>query len=520
MARSTSGVRSGQVARASTIRLLVALGGCLEGSRQPLLALLLDQHLDAALGIARADPRSARVSATPCSKAARACLEVELARPPAGPRPPRDARAPARTWAASSADELEPACLRTRMGGGAWLAMRMLPGAPHASADLAETSSCFGRRFSQLRPSRRRFSLARSSSRARSTPGTRSCELGPATRRPGARARCGAAPRPGSTHDGVAAAQHGERRERAGLCRQPPAMPGRPLSRRAHRGHQRRHRGADPLLPGSARCAAIQRSRARPVEPLPKRRLRAARRLGQRVARPRRRRRCAASRSAGESIVSVRGRGRPEPAARSSSASAGPGRAGASRGRACGAGSPVRRHDLAAAEGVGARRSATRSAMLTSTSWPTPETTGTGLRAMARATGSVLNGLEILERAAAPHQEDRRRRPRARRRAVQRRGDLALGAHALHPGRREQQRESSGQRRPVTWMHVAHGRAGGRGDDADAPRRRRQGPLVAPGRTGPRPRAGAAAARRPGCSAPSPRGSSCRTISCSSPRAS
>ena len=45
----------------------------------------------------------------------------------------------------------------------------------------------------------------------------------------------------------------------------------------------------------------------------------------------------------------------------------------------------------AAAEGVGARRSATKSAMVKSVSWPTQETTGMREAAMARATGSSLN---------------------------------------------------------------------------------------------------------------------------------
>ena len=45
----------------------------------------------------------------------------------------------------------------------------------------------------------------------------------------------------------------------------------------------------------------------------------------------------------------------------------------------------------AAADGVGARTSATKSAIVTSTSWPTAEITGTGEAAMARATASSLN---------------------------------------------------------------------------------------------------------------------------------
>ncbi len=45
----------------------------------------------------------------------------------------------------------------------------------------------------------------------------------------------------------------------------------------------------------------------------------------------------------------------------------------------------------AAADGVGARRSATKSAMVVSVSWPTAEMTGTGDATIARATTSSLN---------------------------------------------------------------------------------------------------------------------------------
>ena len=50
----------------------------------------------------------------------------------------------------------------------------------------------------------------------------------------------------------------------------------------------------------------------------------------------------------------------------------------------------------AAADGVGARRSATRSAMVWSVSWPTAETTGMLEAKMARATRSSLNALSSV----------------------------------------------------------------------------------------------------------------------------
>ena len=55
----------------------------------------------------------------------------------------------------------------------------------------------------------------------------------------------------------------------------------------------------------------------------------------------------------------------------------------------------------AAADGVGARRSATKSAMVTSVSWPTAEMTGTGDAAIARATISSLNARRSSSEPAA-----------------------------------------------------------------------------------------------------------------------
>ncbi len=51
----------------------------------------------------------------------------------------------------------------------------------------------------------------------------------------------------------------------------------------------------------------------------------------------------------------------------------------------------LRTTSSAAADGVGARRSAAKSAMVKSVSWPTAEITGRGQAAMARATASSLN---------------------------------------------------------------------------------------------------------------------------------
>ena len=97
----------------------------------------------------------------------------------------------------------------------------------------------------------------------------------------------------------------------------------------------------------------------------------------------------------------------------------GPRRCGRAARRACGP--PV----SAAAEGVGARRSATKSAMVTSVSCPTAETTGTEQAAMARATASVVERPQVFQRAAAAAPQS----PGPPRRAAE---VLDAAAHFLH----------------------------------------------------------------------------------------
>ena len=60
----------------------------------------------------------------------------------------------------------------------------------------------------------------------------------------------------------------------------------------------------------------------------------------------------------------------------------------------------------AAADGVGARRSATKSAMVKSVSWPMAETTGSSEAAMARASPSSLKHGEIFQRPTATGEDD------------------------------------------------------------------------------------------------------------------
>ena len=130
----------------------------------------------------------------------------------------------------------------------------------------------------------------------------------------------------------------------------------------------------------------------------------------------------------------------------------------------------------AAADGVGARRSAAKSAMVTSVSWPTAEITGIGQAAIARATTSSLNAhRSSSEPPPRPddhhvHVIDAGDEPEGAR-------DLRRGALALHPRRRDDQVRV----RIAAAQHaddVAQRRAVDRGDDADAAGQCGQRPLA------------------------------------------
>ena len=124
----------------------------------------------------------------------------------------------------------------------------------------------------------------------------------------------------------------------------------------------------------------------------------------------------------------------------------------------------------AAAVGVGARRSATKSISVMSVSWPTAEISGMRLAAAARTTISSLkahrSSIEPPPRATmmrsgrgiAPD-------PRQRVEAADRGGDLVRRAVALHAHRPDQHaaRKAVGE----AMQDVADDGAGRRGDDAD-----------------------------------------------------
>ena len=89
----------------------------------------------------------------------------------------------------------------------------------------------------------------------------------------------------------------------------------------------------------------------------------------------------------------------------------------------------------AAADGVGARRSATKSAMVTSVSWPTAEITGTGAAGDRPRHDLLVERPQIFDRSAAAaddHDVDARRRGAICRSAAR---DVERRALALHARR-------------------------------------------------------------------------------------
>ena len=126
----------------------------------------------------------------------------------------------------------------------------------------------------------------------------------------------------------------------------------------------------------------------------------------------------------------------------------------------------------AAADGVGARRSATKSAIVTSTSWPMADTTGTGHATIARATRSSLNA----QRSSIdpPPRPTMITSTPARGPAL--RIAVATSAAASSPCTRAGRISTLRVRRaaPQHLQDVAQRRAVERRDDPDAPRQRRQ----------------------------------------------
>ena len=196
----------------------------------------------------------------------------------------------------------------------------------------------------------------------------------------------------------------------------------------------------------------------------------------------------------------------PRPASRGPAAAPAPAAPAAGR-------PPPAREISAAAEGVGARRSATKSAMVKSVSWPTPEITGTRQAAMARASPSSLKH----------HRSSAEPPPRARI-TTSTSGTAATDAQRRHDGQgRALPLDGRGgqqdrHREPPVGHpdDVADDRPARRGHDPDPPRQEGQGALSL-GREQPLGRqlalqlleGHAPAARRPPARGPSPRTGTC-----------
>ena len=162
----------------------------------------------------------------------------------------------------------------------------------------------------------------------------------------------------------------------------------------------------------------------------------------------------------------------------------------------------------AACDGVAARTSATKSAMVVSVSWPIAAITGTGHAAIARATTSSLKA-QRSSSDPPPRPTITTSTPGDAGDARDGAGDLGRRALALHARRAD---DDVGWRAPRAQhaQHVAHGRALERGHDADAARQHRQGTLARGIEQALGLQAPVAAARRPTAARRRPSARCCR----------
>ena len=130
----------------------------------------------------------------------------------------------------------------------------------------------------------------------------------------------------------------------------------------------------------------------------------------------------------------------------------------------------------AAPDGVGARSSATKSAIVKSISWPMPLMIGIGQAKIARATASSLNASRSSSEPP-PRARISTSQSAAQRGEAQRRDDFDGAAATLDRHRVDQHRHGR-ETAPQDVQDVAECGAGRRGDHADASRQARQGLAV------------------------------------------
>ena len=220
---------------------------------------------------------------------------------------------------------------------------------------------------------------------------------------------------------------------------------------------QRRRVRAQRFEPMARILAPQPRAQGSPAAAAAQRRWRATRVAGAVPGRPAAARAARASRRDARSAAAAPARRRPSACARKARPMA-----PANRCSSCASISSQRRLSgtaaSAAAEGVGARTSATKSAMVTSTSWPTPDTVGHAAGGDRARHALVVEAPEILERAAAAR-DDQHVAFVAARRGLDGAHDFRDRGRALHGGGIEQharRRESAraalsicrGSRRP------------------------------------------------------------------------
>ncbi len=165
----------------------------------------------------------------------------------------------------------------------------------------------------------------------------------------------------------------------------------------------------------------------------------------------------------------------------------------------------------AAADGVGARKSAAKSAIVKSTSWPTALTTGIALARIARATASSLNAHRSSSEPP-PRVSNSTSWRSAFDAAACSMATMAGGASLPCTGTGRISTSTNGKRRPITLSTSRIAAPRGRGDHTDASRQLRNRRACARHRTVPSAASFALSCSNARSNAPSPASSRCSTI--------